>query len=180
MEEPYDANCEDPHMPTATSGEASVHICAPPEAVYDLIADITRMGERSPECYRAEWLDGAEWIERDGTADVGTRFRGHNRIGFIKWATTCNITAAERGHKFAFSVVDGHGREETRWLYAISPDRGGCTVTESYQFLWCPVAARIAELPFPRDRQLRRGIGQTLANLKATAEQQVSRDASSA
>lgn len=161
-------------MPTATNGEASVHIGAAPEAVYDLIADITRMGERSPECYRAEWFDGA------GAAEVGARFRGHNRIGVIKWSTTCKITAAERGREFAFSVVNRHGREETRWRYAISADRGGCTVTESYRFLWCPFAARVAELPFPRDRQLRRGIRQTLASLKATAETQARERASSA
>jgi Polyketide cyclase / dehydrase and lipid transport len=151
-------------MPTATHGEASAHITASPEAVYDLIADVTRIGERSPECYRAEWV--GEVI----SAEVGARFRGHNRIGFIKWATTCKVTAAERGREFAFSVVDRHGREETRWRYLISADDGGCTVTESYQFLWCPLAARIAEIPFPRDRQLRRGIRETLAGLKAAVE----------
>jgi len=115
--------CEDPAMPTATSGEASVHISASPEAVYDLVADITRMGERSPECYRAEWVDGP------ATAAVGARFRGHNRIGVIKWSTTCKVTAADRGREFAFTVVNRHGREETRTYYVCSvpanlPDRG--------------------------------------------------------
>ena len=155
-------------MPTATNGEASIHISASPEAVYDLVADITRMGERSPECYRAEWVDGA------ATSAVGTRFRGHNRIGVIKWSTTCKVTAANRGREFAFTVVNRHGREETQWRYAISADEDGCTVTESYRFLWCPFAARVAELPFPRDRQLRRGIRQTLAKLKEAAEQPAS------
>jgi len=151
-------------MPTATSGEARIQIAAAPDDVYDLIADVTRMGERSPECYRAEWVGDAR------RAKVGARFRGHNRIGVIKWSTTCKITSAERGREFAFTVVNRHGREETRWRYLISPDDGGCTVTESYQFLWCPFAARIAEIPFPRDRQLRRGIRETLARLKAAAE----------
>src|SRR4051794_36041527 len=151
-------------MPTATHGEASAHITASPEDVYDLIADVTRIGERSPECYRAEWVGQVT------SAEVGARFRGHNRIGFIKWATTCKVTAADRGREFAFTVVNRHGREETRWRYLISADDDGGTVTESYQFLWCPFAARIAEIPFPRDRQLRRGIRETRGRLKAAAE----------
>jgi hypothetical protein len=38
-----------------TSGQVTVHVEAPPEAVYDLVADVTRIGEFSPECRRAEW-----------------------------------------------------------------------------------------------------------------------------
>jgi hypothetical protein len=52
----------------------------------------------------------------------------------------------------------------------IDGDESASTVTESYQFLWCPWAARVAELPFPRDRQLRRGIRETLAAIRSTAE----------
>ena len=48
---------------------------------------------------------------------------------------------------------------------------GGALLTESYEFVWCPAIARVAELPFPRDRQLRRGVRQTLLNVKAAAEE---------
>ena len=41
-------------MPTAQRGQARIDIAAPPDVVYDLIADVTRMGEWSPECYRCE------------------------------------------------------------------------------------------------------------------------------
>ena len=151
-------------MPTATEGQGSLTIAAAPEVVCDLIADITRIGARSPECYRAEWLDGAD------VAQVGARFRGHNRIGPIRWSTTCVVTKAERGQEFAFTVVSGKGREETVWRYVLTPAEGGTTVTESYRFLWCPWLARVAETPFPRDKQLRRGIERTLAAIKAEAE----------
>jgi hypothetical protein len=151
-------------MPTATHGEASVRIAASPGIVYDVIADVTRMGDRSPECYRCEWLGDASGPQ------VGARFRGHNRIGPIRWATTCVITTAEPGREFAFTVLSGKGREETQWRYVIDGDESASTVTESYRFLWCPRAARVAELPFPRDRQLRRGIRETLAAIKSTAE----------
>jgi len=151
-------------MPTATTGEATVRILGSPEDVYDVVADVTRMGERSPECYRCEWLDGAT------SAVVGARFRGYNRLGPLRWATTCTVTRAKPGREFAFTVMSRHGREETRWRYLVEPDGDGTRLTESYQFLWCPVVARIAEIPFPRDRQLRRGLRQTLASVKSTVE----------
>ena len=151
-------------MPTATNGSTSIDIAASPAAVYDVITDVSRMGERSPECYRAEWLNSA------AAAAVGARFRGWNRIGPIKWWTTCTVTTAEPGHEFGFSVIDGRGREQTRWRYVIEPTATGCTLTESYEFVWCPLIARAAELPFPRDRQLRRGIRRTVEAVKSTAE----------
>lgn len=156
-------------MPTATRGEATVQIAAPPHVVYELITDIPRIGERSPECYRGEWLDGAT------RAEVGARFKGHNRIGPIKWATTCVVTTADAGREFAFTVLSGKGKEETRWRYTISDRQGVTSVTESYEFVWCPWAARVAEMPFPRDRQLRRGLRATLAALKTAAEAAVAR-----
>jgi len=151
-------------MTTATTGNASIDITASPDEVYDVLADITRMGERSPECYRCEWLDGVT------AALPGVRFRGYNRLGLLRWTTTCTVTAAERGQEFAFTVMSHHGREETRWRYVLDAADGFTRLTESYEFLWCPLAARIAEIPFPRDKQLRRGIRQTLINIKEAVE----------
>jgi hypothetical protein len=155
---------EDAVMTTATTGSASIDIAASPEDVYDVVADVTRMGERSPECYRCEWLDGGT------VAGPGARFRGHNRLGPLRWATTCTVTTAERGREFAFTVLSRKGRPETRWRYVLDVEDGFTRLTESYEFLWCPLAARIAEVPFPRDKQLRRGINQTLATIKETVE----------
>jgi hypothetical protein len=150
---------------TAKRGQESIQIAALPEALYDLIADVTRMGEWSPECYRCEWLDGAT------AAQVGARFRGHNRLGRIHWKTTVVITAAEGGREFAFTVVhDETGREETAWQYRFEPSSNGTLLTESFEFLWCPVGNRVVELLVPRGRQVNRGIHQTLRRIAATAE----------
>ena len=65
-------------MATPTNDEVTIDVSAPPERVYGLISDITRMGEWSPECRRCEWIDGAT-----GPA-VGARFRGHNRLGPVR------------------------------------------------------------------------------------------------
>lgn len=151
-------------MTTATRGSVSTEIKADPNRVYDLVSDVTRIGQRSPECYRVEWLDGA-------TQPVeGARFKGYNKLGPLKWSTTCEVTSVAPGAKFEFCVVDGTGRAQTRWTSTVAPTVAGCTVSESYEFLWCPLIARLAELPFPRDRQLRRGIAQTLAAIKREAE----------
>ena len=57
------------------------------------------------------------------------------------------------------------------WRYELRHLGAGTEVIESYRFLWCPIANRIAELPIPRDKQLRRGIRETLHRIKTAAEQ---------
>ena len=53
--------------PTAGSPHVAVtvHVDAPAEDVYRLVADLTRMGEWSPGCTRVVWRGGA------GSAAVG-------------------------------------------------------------------------------------------------------------
>ncbi len=59
-------------------GEVSIHIAAPAEAVYARVADVTHMGEYSPECRHCEWLDSAT------RPAVGVRFRGDNKMGLAR------------------------------------------------------------------------------------------------
>ena len=79
----------------------TVHMAAPPERVWDLVSDVTRIGEFSPETFEAEWLDGAT-----GPA-VGAKFRGHvkrNGKGPIYWAT-CTVMVSEPGREFTFGTA---------------------------------------------------------------------------
>jgi uncharacterized protein YndB with AHSA1/START domain len=155
-------------MPTAQQGRATIDIAAPPEVVYDLIADVTRMGEWSPECYRCKWLDGAS------AAAAGARFRGYNRRGGVRWARTAVVDAAQRGREFAFTTVnDRTGRRETHWQYTMEPTQAGTLLTESFQFLWCSLATRTVEMFMPRGRQVSRGIEETLRRIKRAAEGEV-------
>ena len=55
-------------MKSARQGEVDIHVNAPPEAVWRVVADLDRMGEWSPECYRVEWLDGAHSPATPGRA----------------------------------------------------------------------------------------------------------------
>ena len=103
--------------------EVSRDIAAPPEAVYDAIADVTRMGEWSEECHTCEWHDGVA-----GPA-VGASFDGHNRNGEHGWTTQGTVVEAEPGRAFTFecSMYDFH---YATWGYRIEPTSTGSRVTE--------------------------------------------------
>src|ERR1700752_2777029 len=76
-------------------GSASIDIGAAPELVYDLVSDITRMGEWSPECTGGRWLGGAT-----GPA-VGARFKGTNKKR-LAWSTKSKVVVAQPGRCFTF------------------------------------------------------------------------------
>ena len=153
-------------MPTAHHGRASIEIAALPEVVYDLISDIPRMGEWSPECYRCEWLDGANAPMK------GARFRGYNRRGPMRWERTAVVVTAVRGREFRFTTVnDRTGRDETHWRYTMQQSPLGTELTESFQFVWCSLGTRAVEMFLPRGNQVNRGIEETLRRIKSAAEQ---------
>jgi uncharacterized protein YndB with AHSA1/START domain len=97
-------------------------MAADPAKVYELIADVPRMGEWSPESAGAEWLTGEPGA-------VGSTFRGDNHRPWIKWSTDCTVTAADPGKLFAFDVEVG-GRPVSAWEYEIVPRDGGCEVIQ--------------------------------------------------
>jgi uncharacterized protein YndB with AHSA1/START domain len=115
-------------MKKGTTGEASVHVDAPPEKVYDTVTDVTRMGEWSPETVRCEWLDGATG------AAVGARFKGSNKNGLVRWSTKPRVVAVDNGKEFAF-VTDFRGKDMTRWTYRFEPDGDGTRLTESFEMM---------------------------------------------
>src|SRR5918997_6571008 len=103
----------------------TVHMAAPPDRIWGLVSDVTKIGRYSPETFEAEWLDGAT-----GPA-VGARFRGHvkrNGRGPTYW-TSCTVIAAEPEREFRFEVVGGDKVLNT-WGYRLEPAGGGTDVTE--------------------------------------------------
>jgi uncharacterized protein YndB with AHSA1/START domain len=115
-------------MKQGTTGEASVHIDAPPEKVYAVVSDVTRMGEWSPETRKCEWLDGAT-----GPA-VGARFKGSNKNGVFRWTTKPTVVVADENREFAF-VTALSGKDATKWTYRFEPDGAGTKVTESFEMM---------------------------------------------
>ena len=157
-------------MASARRGEAKTHIDAPSDAVWALLADVERMGEWSPECYRVEWLGGAK-----APAVPGARFKGWNRYQngrrLMKWAVTCEVTSATSGQELSWTTLH-RNRPMARWTYRLDPANGGTDVTESFEVLWLPLLARLAEDRWMRDRDHRRqqAMEETLGRIKAVAE----------
>jgi uncharacterized protein YndB with AHSA1/START domain len=148
------------------STQVTESIAADPELVYKLVSDVTRMGEWSPETTSCRWLGGAS-----GPA-VGARFRGSNRRGPVRWATTCTVISAEPGREFAFSVAYGLFPVSV-WSYTFEPTEAGCMVTESWvdrRPLWMRVASPAVMAIVDRGEHNRASMQQTLAALKKAAE----------
>jgi hypothetical protein len=145
---------------------AAMVIAASPQSLYDMVADVTRMGEWSPVCKACWWDDGA-------TPQVGAWFTGRNEVPGRTWETRSEVVAAEPGREFAFIV----GGAWVRWGYEFTPVDGGTKVTESWEFL--PAGIGRFEERYGADAQAqianrteaaRTGIPATLAAIKRTAE----------
>ncbi|NOX29112.1 MAG: SRPBCC family protein [Actinobacteria bacterium] len=104
--------------------EATIDIATSPETVYDLVADVSRIGEWSTEAVGAEWLDGA-------TGKKGDWFRGHNVLGEDEWSRDCQMARADRGHDFTF-VVGGVEDNCTWWSYEMEAIDSGTRLTERW------------------------------------------------
>ena len=151
------------------TAQATIHIDAPPARVYDLLSDITRMGDWSPETVRAAWVDGAT------KAEPGAWFEGTNKAGRVTWTTRCHIDVAEPGRELTFTVHSGGG-PSSRWSYGFTPTAdGGTDVVESMEGLRDrPLVARVLQrlATGVKDRSAHNesGMRQTLERLKAAAE----------
>ena len=81
---------------TGRPGERSRVIAANPAALYQYIADVTRMPEWQAGVARADWIGDVT------EARTGARFRAHHRSGPARGARQYEIVVAEPGRAFAF------------------------------------------------------------------------------
>jgi hypothetical protein len=145
------------------------YIEAPPEALYDIIADVTRTPELSPEIKSCTWIRGATG------PTVGARFRAWNKVaGRPAWCNSPVVTVADRGREFAFSRTEPIGGTLV-WRYVFTPEGSGTRVTESYEVTkpipligWLGIGG-IYSLK-DRRSDLRRGMTATLEQLAVLVE----------
>ena len=148
-------------MSQATS---SLSISRPPDVVWSAIADITRMGEWSPECVACRWIG-------DATAPaVGASFEGDNVAKLAgrtvkKWTTCSQITACEPGKVFEF-VAEG----VTTWRYELVPDGDSTTVTESFRYTNGGLQHFIYDTILRRPAVMTKGMQRTLERIKTAVE----------
>jgi iron-sulfur cluster repair protein YtfE (RIC family) len=132
-------------------GHVDVVVDAAPEAVWDVVRDVTRVGEWSHECVGADWLGGAT------TAAPGARFRGHNRSGLLRWGRVCEILDVHPGEIAWRTVPTLLYPDSSEWRITLHPvDDGTRTrIEQTFQVLKAP---RLLEpvyatlIPTHRDR----------------------------
>lgn len=145
--------------------EASLHIAAPAERIYDLVSDVTQMGRWSPECTGGKWTDGAS-----GPA-VGARFKGSNKKGLVRWSTRCQVTKADRPSAFEWQVTDSG----MLWGYRFEADGDGTLVTEYREKtqetpFYVKAVQKSGILGKDREGLMVEGMKATLAKVKQVAE----------
>ena len=148
------------------TGEVSVHMKAPPEKVWALVSDVTRIGEFSPETFEARWTRGSTGPE------VGASFKGHvkrNGVGPTYW-TLCTVTVCEPEHQFEWAV--GNDAVTTNnWGYRLQPDGDGTLVTEYFRLEpSLPMRLYWTVLGPLRARTNEQGMRTTLERMKAVIE----------
>ena len=136
--------------------------------VWDLVSDVTRIGEFSPETLEGRWIDGAA-----GPA-VGAKFQGlvkRNGRGPTYW-TTCRITSCEPERNFAFVVqVPRTGTAVNTWRYQLVPAGSGTDVTESFELTPSFLVRMYWTFAGPfRSGTNIRGMTETLRRIKGVAE----------
>jgi hypothetical protein len=160
-------------MEVAMRIDVEERIAAPAVVLYDLIADLGRMGEWSPENLGSEWVSGVP-------AQVGSRFSGRNRRGDAEWSGGGVIITAVPGRELAWTMGEDPANPRGTWRYTFESAGGGTRVVESYELGPAPSGFRdtLAGLSdaaakqrlTAREDQLRAGMQTTLARLKAHAE----------
>jgi carbon monoxide dehydrogenase subunit G len=141
-------------------------IGVPPGEAFDLISDVTRTGEWSPECTSCEWVDGAT------AAAPGARFVGHNQIGSRTWDMPAVVDVAEPGRSFQFHT-ERNGEVRTRWGFEITEEGSGTRLTQWYERVGAPpVLAKLVErlVMGGRKQHNARNMEQSLARIKALLE----------
>lgn len=158
-----------PKQPGDAPDVVSIRIEAAPEAVWDEVSDLPRMGRYSPENLGGWWIKGVPRA-------TGSWFQGLNRHGLVPWLTHARVIEAARPSVFAFDVLESRAR----WTYRIVAEqtedsRPACIVTETREITKRPawlvrVFSGSGLIGKDRDRLMVSGMQATLDAVKAALE----------
>jgi uncharacterized protein YndB with AHSA1/START domain len=158
--------------------EVSLTVAAPPERVWSLVSDVTRVGEWGGECVAAQWeqdqWEQDQWEQQRsaGGPAVGARFRGKQVRGDHTWETTSVVIEAQPGVSFGWAVTDPANPAAT-WCYELGPDGSGGTVVR-YRAVMGPgpsgLTAVIATRPELEERFIAERLKEHERNMMATLE----------
>jgi uncharacterized protein YndB with AHSA1/START domain len=134
----------------------------PPEAVWEVVSDVTRVGDWSGECRGCSWVHGAS------NPVPGARFRGHNRRRGVRWTRMNEIVVADPPNELVWRTTPGFPYPDSvEWRIALRREGESTRVTESFRVLHMP---RLMELGvsvlFPPHRDRTHDLERDLVRLR--------------
>jgi uncharacterized protein YndB with AHSA1/START domain len=146
--------------------EETIEVDASPARVWSLVSDVRRMARWSPQVQRT-------FVRGGGAAQLGTRTVNVNRRGLLVWPTQAKVVRFEPHREIALRIKENF----TIWSFLLEPtDAGGTRITqrrETPQGI-SSVSHRLTDAVLGGQEQftaeLRDGMRQTLARIKAEAE----------
>ena len=142
---------------------AFVEVAASPESVWEVISDVRRMSEWSPECRKIVVIGSPK-------QGVGTTFLGVNRRGWAVWPTTSKVVRYEPGKAVAWKTRESGAT----WSYELTPTDSGTSITGRRELPSFTIATK-AMAPLiggavGHDEELADGIRATLEQIKIAVE----------
>ncbi|WP_235735748.1 SRPBCC family protein [Nocardioides alcanivorans] len=144
--------------------EVSTEIAAPPATVWALVSDPRNYSRWSPQTWKT--------VVRGGEVKPGARMFNINRRRFLVWPTQAKIKVVEPEKKFAFRVAENW----SVWSFELEPTATGTRLTQRRE---APdgisdLSVRLTKMALGGvpafTEELRTGMEQTLAKVKAEAE----------
>jgi len=130
-------------------GHNEIVVAAGLEAVWDVVLDVTRVGEWSHECRTCSFLGDAT------RAEPGARFRGRNRQGIVRWGRVCEVLSAE-DHELVWRTVPTRlFPDSTVWRIHVRAAVGGTRLEQSFDVVRAPKILDVIYammIPAHRDR----------------------------
>ncbi len=142
---------------------ATVEMKAGPEVVWEVVSDLARMPEFSPELRKAFVV---------GRPGLGANIIGINRRKAVVWPTSSKVVRWEPGRAVAWKTRESGAT----WIYELEPTATGTSVTGRRVL---PKFTRGTTLLGPviggaagHDAELAEGIRTTLERIRSTVEKQ--------
>jgi uncharacterized protein YndB with AHSA1/START domain len=144
---------------------AETTVDAPPEAVWEVLGDVRRMPELSPELVRMVPL-------KPGGLRPGQWYLGVNRRKAVLWPTRSVVSGVEPGRMVAWDTTSSGAR----WIWELTPEGSGTRVVHRR-----PVPQRLTRLSLVFARaflggvvghadELEEGMAASVARLKQAVE----------
>ena len=111
------------------SGRVAVSVDADIDAVWDIVRDVTRVGEWSHECVSASWIGDVT------AATPGARFRGRNRAGIFRWGRVCEIVVADPYELMWRTVPSTLYPDTTEWTITLGQSEAGTTIEQRFRLI---------------------------------------------